>query len=199
MSNKQLGRVGGKTFDQFPPWEGRGVPTRDTCDPTNPRQAFLWMFTAMPGLQGAPLILPPEYWEMQSWRMWVLGARPTEEPQLKWRPPANMANPWNATGAWVPLDAPAPPRKTLKDVVGELGQADRADLANVMLQKLGLDAETTPPTPDGKYRVADLAKRLDQRTDDVIAMLARFGMTNVKPSSLVGRDVADRIINHLGL
>ncbi|MGN0125729.1 MAG: DUF2744 domain-containing protein, partial [Rhodococcus sp. (in: high G+C Gram-positive bacteria)] len=71
-----LGKINGKTFDQWPAWEGQGLPTYDNCDLTNPRQAMLWTFTAMPGVQGAPLPLPTEYWETVSWRQWMLGIRP---------------------------------------------------------------------------------------------------------------------------
>lgn len=196
---KQLGTIDGKRFEDWPAWKGVGVPTRDNCDIDNPRQTFLWMYTALPGMQGAPLLMPTEYWEMVSWRQCVLGGGLVAEPGLKYQPPLNMANPWTAAGAWVPLGTPDPPRKSLGALVGELGHADRAELKSIVLQQMGLDSDADVPVPDGKYRISDLAKRLDQKPDDVVALLAKFGMTNVRPNSLVGRDVADRIVNHLGL
>lgn len=197
-TSSQLGLVDGKRFEDWPRWEGKGVPLRENCDLTNPRQAFLWQYTALPGLKGAPLLMPVDYWELISFRQWVLGARPAAEPQLKYQPPLNVANAWTAQGKWVGLDEPDPPRPSLRDVVDKLGQADRAELKDIVLEQMGLGGEPIPDVPAGKYRVMDLAARLSITSDEMIETLGRFGMT-VNPNSLVGRDVADRIIAHMGL
>ena len=199
------GRVGGKTFDKFPAWEGRGVPTRENCDLTNPRQAFLWMFTAPPGQAGAPLMMPTEYFEIMSWRLWVLGARPVAEPTQKWVPPASVtASPWMAAGKWVDIDTPDPVRKTVAEAMRELPAADRAEIRAAVLAELGYEGETLPdrdrPGPPAMtYTVASLAERLGTSVDELVTVLGNLGLTNVTASSTVGRDVADRIVDHLGL
>lgn len=194
----QEGLIDGKKFEDWPAWDGQGVPLRENCDLDNPRQKFLWMFTAMPGMKGAPLMLPPEYWEMQSWRMCVLGAGIVAEPALKWQAPLTTANPHIAAGKWVPPETPDPPRPTMKDLVAKLPQADRAELRGVVLDQLGLE-DARPDTPEGHYRVTDLGKRLGLSVDEVAEILAKFGMRHVKPNSLISRDLAERIVVHLGL
>lgn len=193
-----MGLIDGKKFEDWPAWEGQGVPLRENCDPENPRQRFLWMFTAMPGMRGAPLMLPPEYWELQSWRMCVLGAGIVAEPSLKYQAPLTAANPHTAAGKWVPPETPDPPRPTMKDLVAKLSQDDRAELRHTVLHELGVE-DDRPDTPEGHYRVDDLGKRLGLDFDQVAAVLAKFGMRHVKPASLVRRDIADRIVVHLGL
>lgn len=197
QNSQELGAVNGKRFEDWAPWEGRGVPLRSNCDLANPRQTFLWMFVAMPGVKGAPLIMPTDYWERQSFRMCVLGGGITGESGLKYQPPHNMANPWTAPGRYVPLDEPDPPRLSVQQVMEGLGQADRAEVRDYVLKQTGLGDEI-PAVPDGKYRVSDLAVRLGVDVAQLVSVLADFGMT-VEPSSLVGRDVADRIVFHLGL
>ncbi|MDM7488703.1 DUF2744 domain-containing protein [Rhodococcus sp. CSLK01-03] len=194
-----LGRIDGKTFDQWPAWEGRGLPLRGNCDPKNPRQAFLWMFTALPGVQGAPLPLPTDYWETVSWRQWQLGARPTEEPQLKYQPPMNMvADRWTAAGKWVTLDTPDPVYPTMTDIVSKLSQQDRAELKAVITEKLGFEDVPEPSAPAGHLRVDALAARLGTETADVIELLGNWGMP-VGALDYVDRAVGERIAAHMGL
>ncbi|MFF1531504.1 DUF2744 domain-containing protein, partial [Cellulomonas sp. NPDC058312] len=103
-----------KEFEEYPAWEGSGVPTRENCDLRNPRQAFLWMFTGMPGVKGAPLIFPTEYWEMVSYHQWECGARPSAKPTKKYQVSReSMMNHWTAAGKWVGLDEPDAPQTTL--------------------------------------------------------------------------------------
>ncbi len=194
---EELGVIDGKKFSQYPKWEGKGLPLRANCDLDNPRQKFLWMFTAMPGVKGAPLMLPTEYYELVSWRLCVLGAGITGDPQLKYQASGDIMNPWNAAGKWVSADEPDPPRKTLAESIEALPAADKAEIKNYVLDKMGIGNEQ-PEIPMGQYRISDLAKRLNVTTERVIAMLKDFGL-NVKPDSLVGRDVTDRVLHHLGL
>lgn len=196
------GRVGGKTYDKFEAWTGQGVPTRENCDPANPRQAFLWMFTAPPGQRGAPLMMPAEYWEMMSWRLWVLGARPTEEPTQKWIPPASMsASPWMAAGDWVDASMPDPERKTIAQMMRELPAPERAAIRAEVLAQIGLeDSDGDRPGPPAMtYTVGTLAERLGSTVDELLIVLANLGVPNLHSGSRVGRDVADRIVAHLGL
>lgn len=192
-------KVKGKRFDQWEPWKGRGLPLRENCDLENPRQAFLWMFTAMPGLKGAPLPMPTEYFELLSYHQWVLGARPQRPAGLKYRPPTNMvADRWTAQGEWVGVDEPDPPRTTMADIVAKLPQQDRAELKELINNKLGVEDVPDPSTPAGWLRVDDVASRLGVEAGAVRELLADFG---VEPNSfdLVSRDISDRVVAHLGL
>ena len=192
-------KVKGKRFDEWEPWKGRGLPLRETCDLENPRQAFLWMFTAMPGLKGAPLPMPTEYFELLSYHQWVLGARPQRPPGLKYRPPVNMvADRWTAQGEWVGVDEPDPPRTTMADIVAKLPQQDRAELKELINNKLGVEDVPDPSTPAGWLRVDDVALRLGVEVGAVRELLADFGV-EANPFDLVSRDIADRVVAHLGL
>lgn len=192
-------KVEGKRFDEWEPWKGRGLPLRETCDLENPRQAFLWMFTAMPGLKGAPLPMPTEYFELLSYHQWVLGARPQRPPGLKYRPPVNMvADRWTAQGEWVGVDEPDPPRTTMADIVAKLPQQDRAELKELINNKLGVEDVPDPSTPAGWLRVDDVAVRLGVEVGAVRELLADFGV-EANPFDLVSRDIADRVVAHLGL
>jgi hypothetical protein len=200
LGNIVGGRVDGKAYHQWPAWEGQGVPLRENCDLDNPRQKFLWMFTAMPGMRGAPLMMPAEYWEMQSWRMCVLGADVVNEPTQKWQAPVNTVNPHMAAGQWVDLDAAEPERKTLADMVRELPQKDRADIRAAVLEQMGLEDDGDRPGPPAmQYTVTTLAERLDTSVPELLDFLANIGVTNLHADSRVGRDVADRIAARMGL
>ncbi|MGC0364998.1 hypothetical protein ABH922_002982 [Rhodococcus sp. 27YEA15] len=195
----QQGVFRGKAFDEWPAWEGRGLPVRENCDLRNPRQAFLWMFTGMPGVVGAPLMLGTEYWEMQSWRMWILGARPSAKPTLKYQPSSNaLEDRWTAQGDWVPMDTPDPPRSSWEEIVAQLPHSDRAELKQVVLEKMGFEDVPEPSTPVGHMRVSELASRLDVDADEVVALLENFGMS-VDVDAYVGREIGDRLVAHLGL
>lgn len=194
------GLVDGKPFDKWPAWKGVGVPTRDNCDLTNPRQAFIWMFVAMPAMKGAPLMLPVEYWELQSWRMWTLGARPTEEPALKYQPPQSVtANAWMASGKWVSPDTPDPERKTFGQMLKELPQADRAEIRAAVLDGLGLDDGEKPAPPAMQLTVTTLAQRLNASVEELVSVLGNLGLANVHADSRISREIADRIVKHMGL
>ncbi|WP_037084585.1 DUF2744 domain-containing protein [Prescottella equi] len=56
------------------------LPTRENCDPNNPEEAFLWMFVGLPGVNGASMIMGPDYYRQISKQLWELGARPSAEP-----------------------------------------------------------------------------------------------------------------------
>lgn len=199
MNINDYPKVKGKRFDQWEPWNGRGIPTRDNCDLENPRQAFLWMFTAQPGQKGAPLMMAGDYYELQSYHMWILGARPQRPPELKYRPPNNMvADRWAAQGEWVDLDEPDPPRTTMADIVAKLPQQDRAELKQLINDKLGVEDVADPSTPAGWLRVDALASRLGVEVDQVRQLLADFGMES-NAFDLVSRDISQRIAAHLGL
>ncbi|MEV6321365.1 DUF2744 domain-containing protein [Nocardia sp. NPDC051787] len=84
-------------------------PTRDNCDPTDPEEAFLWMLVGLPGLKGAPLLLPIQHLRQVSRRLWDCGARPVEQPVIKYRPPRAGDPHWLVSpGTWADINDPDP-------------------------------------------------------------------------------------------
>lgn len=82
-------------------------PTRESCDLDDPFEMFLWCFVALPGMKGAPLQMPLEYYRLVSKRLYDLGARLVEQPVLRWRPPIHgTAASLTAQGEWVDADEP---------------------------------------------------------------------------------------------
>lgn len=131
-------------------------PTRENCDPTNPREAFLWMFVALPGQLGGPLLMPISEWQDISERLWNCGARPVEEPVVEWVPPSASDPNWiTSPGYWV--DAGDAPKLTEEQAVAQA-------LAGATMQQRGelLEAirngEPYPNTPAGR-EIANLTPR----------------------------------------
>lgn len=78
-------------------------PTRENCSPDDPEEFALWAFAALPGVRGAPLIMPTDYYRQISKRLWDLGFRHVEEPALEWvAPTANEPHWMTSPGRWVP-------------------------------------------------------------------------------------------------
>jgi hypothetical protein len=110
-------------------------PTRANCDPTNPTEAFLWMFAALPHTRGAPLIMPIEYWRAVSERLWDLGARPVEDPVLEWIAPTATDPNWlTSPGRWVPAgEGPKrSERDEARDAVSRMSMQQKAELLKVL-------------------------------------------------------------------
>lgn len=123
-------------------------PTRRNCDSANPEEAFLWMFAALPGVNGAPLIMPIEYYRLVSKRLWDLGCRPVEEPTLEWIPPSSCDANWmTSPGRWV--EAGTGPRQTEEDearaAIDQMTSQQRRELLDVLLA-----GEPFPETPSGR-------------------------------------------------
>ncbi len=126
-------------FEPFP----LGFPTRDNCDPTNPYQAFLWMLVAMPYMKGAQLVLPVDYLQFVSKRLWDCGARPAEDPKIKYRKPAATDANWlTSPGTWMDINDPDPePDRPVKVAVDALQTQQQAESEK---QRLALMAESHP-------------------------------------------------------
>jgi hypothetical protein len=145
---------------------GGQFPTRDNCDSTNPEEAFLWMFAALPGVRGAPLIMPVTYYREVSKRLWDLGCRPAEEPTLEWVPPtASDANWITSPGRWVP--AGSSPKPSQED------QAKAAIVNMTSQQKFELLAslssgEPCPETPSGL-----VCRALSDKQREVVLLVLR--------------------------
>jgi hypothetical protein len=110
-------------------------PTRENCNPTDPEEAFLWMFVAPPGVKGAPFLMPISYYRKMSKRLWDLGARPSEAPTLEWvAPSANEPNWLTSPGKWVPKGAA--PQRTAEDeaadAVARMSGQQRKELRDVL-------------------------------------------------------------------
>jgi|SRR6516162_56780 hypothetical protein len=84
-------------------------PLRENCDPGNPYHVFLWMLAGPPGVYGGPLLLGVDDLQMVSKQLWDLGARPVEEPLLRYVRPTGRENDWLTTpGRWLSVDDVAP-------------------------------------------------------------------------------------------
>jgi len=122
-------------------------PTRANCDPTNPEEAFLWMFAGLPLVKGAPLIMPIQYFRQVSKRLWDLGARPVEEPVLEWVAPSASEPNWlTSPGKWVPAGK-GPKRsehEQARESVARMSLQQRAELFKA------LKAGEFPDTPAGR-------------------------------------------------
>jgi Protein of unknown function (DUF2744) len=88
------------------------LPTIDNCDPDNPYQMFLWCFVALPMVSGAPLIMPIDYYQLVSKRLYDLGIMRkcrkcgfSIHPTLKYVPPQQTnPNMWYSPGSWEPVE-----------------------------------------------------------------------------------------------
>ena len=121
-------------FTSFP----HGFPTRENCDPNNPYEAFLWMLVAMPYQKGAQLVLPVDYLQFVSKRLWDCGVRPTEEPTIKYQKPAATDPNWlTSPGSWVDIDAPErDPVRPVEAVVDSLVNQQQGELLKELWSRL---------------------------------------------------------------
>lgn len=195
VDGADLGRI-----EDWESWDAQqGLPTFQNCDLENPRQTFLWMFTAMPGVVGAPLMLGAEYWELVSFHFVELGARLTDDRIKKYRPSnSSMLNRWTAAGSWVGIDEPDPDPSTLADLVKAMPQADQMAIRHIVTDELGLADSPPASAPPGHMSVEELSLRLEIDVDAAIDVLTDFGFT-VDAQSWIERAIAERVVVHLGL
>lgn len=115
-----------------------GFPTRENCDPNNPYQAFLWMLVAMPYMKGAQLVLPVDYLQFVSKRIWDCGARPVVEPVIKYQKPAATDANWlTSPGTWVDVEAPDPEASRPVEVaVDSLKSQQQAELVRELWRRM---------------------------------------------------------------
>lgn len=189
------------TVDDWAKWDEEfGLPTLQNCNLENPRQTFLWMFTAMPGVVGAPLMLGADYWELVSFHLVELGARLTDDRIKKYRASdSSMLNRWTAAGSWVDVGEPEPDPATLKDIVRAMPQADQMAIRQVVTSELGIDETALPASaPAGHMSITELATRLEISVDEVLKVLADFGL-ELDAEAWVDRGIAERVVVHLEL
>jgi len=121
-------------FAPFP----HGFPVKENCDPTNPYQAFLWCLVAMPYMKGAQLVLPVDYLQFVSKRLWDCGARPVGEPVVKYQKPAATDANWlTSPGSWVDVDAPdRDPERPAAAAVDSLLNQQQAELMRELWSRM---------------------------------------------------------------
>jgi hypothetical protein len=130
---------------------GRGqFPTRDNCDPNDPEEFALWAFAALPGVRGAPLLMPPDYYRMVSKRLWDLGFRQVEPPTLEWVAPSATEAHWmTSPGRWVPAGTAATitEDEQARHIVDRMSMQQRAELKQAL--QCWRDGDPLPDTPAG--------------------------------------------------
>ncbi|WP_406237546.1 DUF2744 domain-containing protein [Nocardia sp. NBC_01009] len=125
-------------------------PTRDNCDLTDPEEAFLWMLVGLPGLKGAPPLLPIQHLRQVSRRLWDCGARPVKDPVIKYRPPRAGDPHWLVSpGTWADIDEPDPEDVfDVREFVASLPLRQRQQLAAALgLTGTVPDEEPAPMLP----------------------------------------------------
>jgi hypothetical protein len=148
-------------MDAPPPVFPFGFPLRENCNPDDPYQAFLWMLVALPNMRGGQLVMPVEYLQLISKRLWDLGARPAAPPMLKYRKPATLDAHWmGAPGSWVDVNAPdMDPRTPARQAVDALLPVQKAE----QLRELAKDL--TPKQLAEEYRRALLEHHTEIQTE----------------------------------
>lgn len=127
-----------KEIDPTPKLPPGEFPEQHNTNPDCPEEAFLWMFSGLPGMNGAPLPFPVEYLREVSRRLWDCGARPMgsktpPEQKIKYQRPRNTDPHWlTSPGVWVPLDAPDRSQFDIKEFVASLPQDTKRQLAEAL-------------------------------------------------------------------
>jgi hypothetical protein len=139
--------VSGECF--MPP---KGVfPTKENCDPNDPEEVFLWLFAAMPGVKGAPFIMPIEYYRNVSKFLWEQGLRHVEPQMWEYCPPeASSPSVWTSAGKWVPVGTVTEEQKELAEAragLGRMGHAQKVEFYKAL--KASVAGEPLPPTKAG--------------------------------------------------
>lgn len=114
----------------------KGFPTVDNCDLTDPKEMFLWMFVALPGVRGAQLVMPIEYLMAVSEHMYECGARLSAPAVKKYQPPASGDAHWmTSPGRWVSLDTPDENLHPARAALGQLTSQQKAEVLQILLEE----------------------------------------------------------------
>lgn len=114
----------------------KGFPTRENCDLDNPKEMFLWMLVALPGVRGAQLVMPISYNMAVSEHLHECGARIAADPIKKYQAPSANEPHWmTSPGKWVPLDTPETKPHPAREVLGKLTSLQKAELLKALLEE----------------------------------------------------------------
>ena len=123
-------------FKKFP----HNFPLRENCDPNNPYQAYLWALVALPYQKGAQLVLPVDYLQFVSKRLWECFGPPNPdwEPTIKYQAPLSTDPNWlTSPGSWVDADAPdRDPRRPVERAVDNLVSQQQAELVRELWERM---------------------------------------------------------------
>lgn len=185
------------------------LPLKQSCDPHNPRQALLWMFTGV-GVRGAPIPLPVEYYEELSAHIVECLGIPLDEhgrllepigaslgwsPRRKYVPPVSVMNRAAAAGEWVTIDEPDPVRQSIADVLANMTVADQNAVKDAVLQRIGLSEVDAADLAPDSVPVGRVAKLCGLTTAQIVTVLAGWGM-EVTGRSWIDRGTALRVVAH---
>lgn len=110
------------------------------------------MFVGLPGLNGAQLIMPIEYFRMVSQRLWDLGCRPVEEPALEYIPPSASEPNWaTSAGKWVEagsVDESEKQHRTMESAIARMGHPQRVDFYKAL--RAWESEQELPDSPGGR-------------------------------------------------
>ena len=133
MANQQ-----GRQLDSAVYKFGGGFPTRENCDLDDPREMFLWMLAALPGVRGAQLVMPVGYNMAVSEHLWECGARLSGAAVKKYVVPSGSEPHWlTSAGRWVPVGEVVESGPSAADVVAGLGVAERVALLEALQASSG--------------------------------------------------------------
>ena len=124
-----------KQFKKF----AHQLPRKETCDLDDPREMFLWMLVALPGMNGGQQAMPASYNMLVSEALHRRGAMlkcencgHMKEPEEVYVPPKSDDPHWmTSPGRWVPPDkAPREPVDPMDDALDKLTGQQQAALLN---------------------------------------------------------------------
>ena len=95
------------------------LPTRETCDLGNPKEMFLWMLVALPGVNGGHQVMPSSYNMLVSEHLFQCGAMLTcpqcgytKQPEKAYVAPTAEDPHWlTSPGRWVEPDQVPKPKE----------------------------------------------------------------------------------------
>ena len=98
---------------------GQVVPTRENCDPSDPRQRFQWVFVQLPFIGNTPFTPSDELLEQWSEHLCKLGFETPDPARAEIKLLAPRRGPdhtLNGAMGWVPADEPDPDPTVIPDM-----------------------------------------------------------------------------------
>lgn len=113
------------------------LPTRENCDLSDPKEMFVWMLVAQPGMNGGQQAMPSSYNMLLSEHLYECGAMLTcpecghsKQPEKVYVPPPADDPHWmTSPGRWAkPGDVPPREKDPLDDTLDRLTSLQQAAL-----------------------------------------------------------------------